>query len=67
VTDHNRYYADGCPRCLNHGNRPSNGIADDQSLTAAYHCTNCRHVWTCTWAIVPGRVLPPAPAMEGAA
>lgn len=34
------------------------------SLTAAYRCRVCRHIWTCTWRIVPGRVLPPAPQIR---
>lgn len=37
------------------------------SLTAVYRCRACRHVWTCTWAVVPGRQLPPAPDLGAAA
>lgn len=67
MTDRNRYYADGCPKCLHRNNPPSNGIATGGSLTAAYRCARCRHIWTCSWALVPGRVLPPPPALEDAA
>ncbi len=67
MTDHNPHYADSCPRCLARDNRPTTGIAARGSLTAAYRCQACRHIWTCTWAVVPGRVLPPPPALERAA
>lgn len=67
MTDQNPYYCDGCPRCLSRNNRPTTGIASGGSLTAAYRCRTCRHIWTCTWALVPGRVLPPAPDLGAAA
>ncbi|MGY1439487.1 hypothetical protein [Streptomyces reniochalinae] len=67
MTDPNPLYADACPRCLAGPTAPTNGITARGSLTAAYRCRACRHIWTCTWAVVPGRVLPPPPALEEAA
>lgn len=67
MTDHNPYYCDACPRCTLRSNRPTTGISTGGSLTAAYRCCACRHIWTCTWAIVPGRQLPPAPSLGEAA
>ncbi|MBQ1164282.1 hypothetical protein KBZ21_40515, partial [Streptomyces sp. A73] len=45
------------PRCLHRDNPPTNGITAGGSLTAAYRCGACRHIWTCTWAIVPGQLV----------
>jgi transposase-like protein len=60
--DHNPTYADGCPSCLRRDVQPTSGIPDGaDGLVAAYRCPDCRHSWTCSWGIVPGRVLPPVP------
>ncbi|MFF9559253.1 hypothetical protein [Streptomyces cacaoi] len=67
MTDPNPNYADACPRCLAGPVRPGSGIAARGSLTAAYRCPTCRHAWTCTWTLQPGRVLPPQPQIGEAA
>ncbi|MDK1473667.1 hypothetical protein QNO07_09565 [Streptomyces sp. 549] len=63
MTDGNRFYADTCDHCLRPA-RPGSGIATGGLLTAAYRC--CGTTWTCTWRIVPGRILPPQPRLNAA-
>ncbi|GAA2629988.1 hypothetical protein GCM10009863_51780 [Streptomyces axinellae] len=58
------FYTDCCPRCLAGPTVPTSGIATGGSLTAAYRCPVCRHLWTCAWALMPGRQLPPAPQIR---
>lgn len=62
MTDLNPYYADGCESCGQRHVFPDSGIPDGaHGLVAAYRCPGCGHTWTCGWAVVPGRVMPPEP------
>lgn len=63
MTDHNPRYADACESCDCHDVIPESAIADGtDGIVAGYRCPVCRHTWTCSWALVPGRILPPQPA-----
>ena len=66
MTDPNPRYADACPACPRREVLPGSGIAVGGCLTAAYRCL-CGHPWTCTWALVTGRALPPQPQIGEAA
>lgn len=63
MSDLNPYYADTCDRCLRPA-IPGSGIATADGLVAAYAC--CGTTWTCSWALVPGRALPPQPRLNAA-
>lgn len=55
-------YLDACEQCMRRDVPPDSGIPDGaHALVAAYRCPGCRHTWTCSWAVVPGRVMPPEP------
>ncbi|MGV9588206.1 hypothetical protein [Streptomyces tendae] len=58
--DPNPTYADSCPQCLRYDVQPDSGIAEGAAaFVAGYRCPACRHVWTCMWGVVPGRIMPP--------
>ena len=58
MTDLNPLYADSCERCMYRAAVPHSGIREGDSLTANYRCPSCGHTWSCSWGIVPGRILP---------
>lgn len=56
-------YLDSCERCGQYDVAPVAAIADGAfGIVCGYRCSGCRAVWTCSWAIVPGRAVPPEPA-----
>ncbi|WP_407563359.1 hypothetical protein [Streptomyces sp. 184] len=66
MTDLNPRYGDACDPCLIRiADRPAPapliGICDGDALIAGYRCPACGHQWVTTWALVPGRTLPPEP------
>jgi hypothetical protein len=65
VTDPNPLYADACENCPTYDVFPESALRDGiDGIIAGYRCPNCRHVWTCGWQIVPGRSIPPEPAVD---
>jgi hypothetical protein len=56
-------YLDACEGCGRYDVIPAAAISDgDSGIVCGYRCPDCRAVWTCSWGIVPGRSIPPAPA-----
>jgi hypothetical protein len=65
VTDPNPLYADACENCPTYDVFPESALRDGaEGIIAGYRCPNCRSVWTCGWQIVPGRAIPPEPAVD---
>ena len=65
MTDHNPLYADACENCPTYDVFPESALRDGiDGIIASYRCPNCRYVWTCGWQIVPGRAIPPEPAVD---
>jgi hypothetical protein len=65
VTDPNPLYGDACEQCPTYDVFPESALRDGAyGITAGYCCPNCGHVWTCGWQIVPGRAIPPEPAVD---
>lgn len=65
MTDHNPLYADACEKCPTYDVFPESALRDGtEGIIAGYRCPNCRYVWTCGWRIVPGRAIPPEPAVD---
>jgi hypothetical protein len=67
VTDHNPRYTDACEACGHQYTNPESAIRDGaDGIVAGYRCPACRHAWTCSWQIVPGRVIPMEPTAADA-
>ncbi|MGW5640310.1 hypothetical protein [Streptomyces sp. NPDC003832] len=65
MTDPNPLYADACEQCPTYDVFPESALRDGtEGIIAGYRCPNCRYVWTCGWQIVPGRAIPPEPAVD---
>lgn len=63
MNDPNPLYADACEECMTRDVFPQSSLPDGaDGIVAGYHCPNCGHTWTCSWAVVPGRAIPPEPA-----
>ncbi|MET7795727.1 hypothetical protein [Streptomyces decoyicus] len=62
MNDPNPLYADACENCMTRDVLPQSALRDGaEAIVAGYRCPNCRHTWTCSWGVVPGRALPPEP------
>lgn len=65
MNDPNPLYADACEQCPTYDVFPESALRDGaHAIIAGYRCPNCRHTWTCGWQIVPGRAIPPEPAVD---